>query len=62
MLGKIYRWVQTALSQRRGDVEMRRSIQHQMKMARDAAIRTDAERTEKMNAQLEEAKAVSIFD
>jgi len=38
---------------------MRRAIKNQLRKEREAAIKADNERTEKMNAALEEAQAVS---
>ena len=51
--------MQTASALRRSDCEMRRAIKNQLRKEREAAIKADNERTEKMNAALEEAQAVS---
>lgn len=55
ILSRILKWVQTAHSLRVQDCENRRYDQYRMKCAREAAIRANDERTEKMNAALEEA-------
>jgi hypothetical protein len=55
ILAKILKWVQTALNLRVQDCEARRYEQHRKKTAREAAIKADGERTDKMNQALEEA-------
>lgn len=60
VLTKIWKWTSIAHNLRVQDCENRRSEQYRKNVAREAAIRADAERTEKMNVTLEEAQAVSI--
>lgn len=59
ILSKIYQWIQQGLNVRKWDIEHRLGMYYEAKQEREAAIAADKERTEKMQAALEEAKAVS---
>lgn len=61
VLGKIYRWIASALELRIEDVVSRRDYKEQLKHEREEAIAADAERTAKMEAMLADAKQVSLL-
>ena len=55
------KWVQTAVDLRIDDVQDRRNHIAFLKKEREDAIAADADRTAKMNAAHEDAKAVSLY-
>jgi len=61
VLAKVFRWIQTAIELRCEDVVARRDAVEFQKKDREDAINADAERTNKLEAAREEARAVSIF-
>ena len=61
VLYKVLNWVKNAIELRIDDVVERRNHSAQLKKEREDAITADADRTAKMNAAEEEAKAVSDY-
>lgn len=59
VLGRVHRWVTTALDLRIEDVRNRRDTIAQLKHEREMAVAEDKARTEKREAALAEKQAVS---
>jgi hypothetical protein len=60
-LARLFKWLQTTIEMRKEDIVKRKQHKDKLREEREERIANEAERCEKRDAQLEEAKQVNTF-